>query len=37
MTVNRLAPSTLSDEKLNELIDFLEADCKTGSYTSYFK
>jgi hypothetical protein len=37
MTVNRLAPSTLSDEELDELIDFWEADCKTGRYTSYFK
>ena len=26
MTVNRLAPSTLSDEELDELIDFWEAD-----------
>ena len=37
MTVNRLAPSTLSDEELDELIDFWEADCKIGRYTSYFK
>jgi len=37
MTVNRLAPSTLSDEELDEVIDFWEADCKTGRYTSYFK
>ena len=37
MTVNRLAPETLSDDELDELIDFWEAECKTGRYTSYFK
>ena len=34
MTVSRLAPSTLSDEKLDELIDFWEVDCKNWRYTS---
>ena len=37
MTVNRLAPETLSDDELDELIGFWEAECKTGRYTSYFK
>jgi len=37
MTVNRLAPETLSEDELDELIEFWEAECKTGRYTSYFK
>ena len=30
MTANRLASETLSDDELDELIDFWEAECKTG-------
>ena len=37
ITVNRLAPDTLSDVELDELIEFWKAECKTGRYTSYFK
>ena len=36
MTVNRLAPSTLSDEELDELKGFWKAKCKLRRYTTYF-
>jgi len=37
MTVNRLAPDTITDDELDEMIAFWESECKTGRYTSYFK
>ena len=39
MTVNRLAPSVedVTEQQLDEWIDFWDSECSKGRYTSYFR